>query len=278
MTAARLGGRALAQRLREEVRSEAQDLTETRGRAPSVCALSVDPDAGERSYLAIQAQVAEKAGIRYRAMTLPGQPTTAEAVSAVRGLCADPDIDGVFVSMPLPRGVDSEAVLDALDPARDVDAISRTCLSRLLVSEKARVPATAKAVLAVLGEAGLTIARSRITLVGRGRTAGLPILLALMHAGATVTVVHRLDPNLREQVRQADVLVTAVGQPGLIRAEDLRPGSVVVDVGTHEDGGILRGDVEPQASEVCAAYTPVPGGVGPVTTVFLMKGALEVMR
>lgn len=278
MTARILGGRALAQEKIAVVRDEAKQRAARRGRAPLLCALAVDPDPGERSYLGIQSRVARQAGIVYRTEILDGGSVTEDVVRSVRSLCADPEVDGVFLSLPLPAHVDTEAALEALDPQRDADAIGRTSLSRLMLSDRARKPATARAVLAILGEAGLRVAGSQVTLVGRGRTAGLPILLALMHAGATVTVVHRADPDLPARVRQAGILVTAVGQPGLIRAVDLKPGSVVVDVGTCEEGGILKGDVEPEAAEVCAAFTPVPGGVGPVTTAFLMQGTLEVMR
>ena len=278
MTARLLGGRGLARRIEEDVRTEAALRTRDRGRPPVLCALAVDPDAGERSYLAIQARIAREVGIVYRTEVLAGEAGTKEVVDAVRALCEDRQVDGVFLSLPLPAAVDTEAALEALDPERDVDAIGRSCLSRLLVSEEARMPATARAVITILEEAKVALAGARVTVIGRGRTAGLPILLGLMHAGATVTVVSRFDAALSQHVRTADLLVTAVGEPGLVRARDLRPHSIVVDVGTAEEGGILRGDVEPQARDVCAAFTPVPGGVGPVTTAFLMKGTLEVLR
>lgn len=278
MTARVLGGRSLARATIAGVREDAERRSAARGRAPVLCALAVDPDPGERSYLAIQARVAATAAVTYRTEVLGAGATTEEVVRSVRAFCADPEVDGVFLSLPLPGHVNAEDALEALDPDRDADAIGRTSLSRLLLSDRARMPATARAVLAILEEAGVRLAGAHVTLVGRGRTAGLPILLALMHAGATVTVVHRLEPDLPARVRAADILVSAVGQPGLIRAKDIRPGSVVVDVGTSEEGGVLRGDVEPEAAEVCAAFTPVPGGVGPVTTAFLMRGTLEVMR
>lgn len=268
----------MARRIREAVRAEAKRRTAARGRPPLLAALAVAPDAGETSYLDMQARVARDTGIRYRTHVLDVGVTTAQVCAVVERLCADPEVDGLFVSLPLPGHVDTEAVLDAVDPERDADALGRGLLARLMLDPEARMPATARAVLAVLEEADVTLAGAHVTLVGRGRTAGLPVMLALMNAGATVTVVHRLDPDLPGRIRGAPIVIAAVGQPSLIRARDLRADAIVVDVGTTEDGGILRGDVEPEAVDVCAALTPVPGGVGPVTTAFLMANTLEVMR
>lgn len=244
---------------------------------PRIVAFAVAPDGGSRSYLDMQARAAASVGLDLRVECMDGEATTALARERVGALCADPAVDGVLFSWPLPRQLEAERVLEALDPRKDVDAVSPACLGRLAVDAGARAPATARAVMSVLAQAGGDIAGARVTLVGKGRTAGLPTLLLMLHAGAEVTVVHRKSHDVHGAVRAADIVVSAAGAPGLIRVEDIKPGAIVVDVGTTDVDGRLMGDVEPGADAVAAAITPVPGGVGPVTIAHLLKNALGVV-
>lgn len=277
MTARRLGGRDGASEVRAEVTARMRVHLARGGAPPRIVAFAVRPDGGGRSYLETQARAAAQAGLDFRLESLDGAVTAATARHALTALCADPNVDGVLLSWPLPRDLEAERVVEALDPAKDVDAVSPVCLGRLAVDASARAPATGRAVMTVLAQAVGDIAGARVTLVGKGRTAGLPALLLLLHAGAEVTVVHRKAHDLRAAVRSADVVVSAAGVPGLIRAEDIQPGAVVVDVGTTEVEGRLVGDVAPEAAEVASALTPVPGGVGPVTIAHLLRNALGVV-
>ena len=277
MSARRLGGREAASEVRAEVSARMRVHLARGGRPPHIVAFAIDPDGGSRSYLEVQARAAASAGLDLRLECLDGQTTTSAARDRVAALCADPEVDGVLFSWPLPRHLEAERVLEALDPAKDVDAISTACLGRLVVDAGARAPATARAVMTVLAQAGADFAGARVTLVGKGRTAGLPTLMLLLHAGLEVTVVHRKSHDVRGAVREADIVISAAGSPGLIRVEDIKPGAIVVDVGTTEVDGKLMGDVEPGAEAVASAITPVPSGVGPVTIAHLLKNALGVV-
>jgi methylenetetrahydrofolate dehydrogenase (NADP+)/methenyltetrahydrofolate cyclohydrolase len=278
VTARPLWGARIAQEVREAVARAVKERVQQGHRPPCLAAVAVDPDGGALSYLRVQERAAHTVGMTYRRVVLGPQADTRQAVRAVEALCQDPGVDGVFLSWPFPAGVDGEAVLSALDPARDVDAITPASLGRLAVDPGARLAATARAVLALLAAVPIALPGRRVALVGQGRTAGLPLLLALLHRGASVMAVSREDPRPSSLLRQAEVVVTAVGKPGLVGPEDLSPGAVVVDVGTTEVDGKLWGDVQPQAYGRCRAYAPVPGGVGPLTTAYLLANTLEVLR
>lgn len=276
MTARALGGRALAQGVRETVATRLTRHLDAGGRPPRVVAFTVRPDPAVRAYLDGQARAAAKAGLAWRIEAGDGDESTAQARDRLARLCDDPAVDGVVVAWPMPAGVDGERVLEALDPHKDVDALGPACLGRLAVDRSARAPATARAVMAVLQDGVGELAGRRVTLVGKGRTAGMPTLFLLLHAGAVVEVLHSRAGDLGPRVREADILVSCVGRPGLVRAADVRPGAVVVDVGMAEVEGSLVGDVEPAVADTAAAYTPVPGGVGPVTLALLLDNALAV--
>jgi methylenetetrahydrofolate dehydrogenase (NADP+)/methenyltetrahydrofolate cyclohydrolase len=277
MTARRLGGRDLASEVRAEVAARLRVHLARGGRAPRLVAFAVAPTGGERAYLETQARAAEAAGFTFRLEALHASTDTAAARERLARLSADPEVDGVLVSWPLPPALERERVLEALDPRKDVDALSPAWLGRLAVDPTARAPATARAVMAILAQAGVDLGRSRVTLVGAGRTAGLPTLLLLLGAGAQVRVVHRPEHGVEAAVRDADVVVAAAGRPGVVSASALRPGAVVVDVGVTEVEGRLLGDVAGEVAAVASAYTPVPGGVGPVTVSYLLLNALEAV-
>lgn len=272
-----MGGREVAAQVRAEVVARLRVHQARGGRPPRLCAFAVEPDAGARSYLQTQARAAAAAGVAFRVEAMPGPVGAAAVRERLEDLSADAAVDGILVSWPLGAGVDAGRALDGLDPRKDVDAITPACLGRLAIDPAVRAPATGRAVMALLGQAGTDLAEAKVTLVGTGRTAGLPTLLLLLHAGAQVTVVDRPGHDVAGAVRAADVVVSAAGVPHLVPADAIGAGAVVIDVGTSEVHGRLVGDVAPAAAEVAGAYAPVPGGVGPVTVAYLLLNALELV-
>ena len=277
MSARTLGGRDVASRVREEAEARLRAHLARGGRTPRVRAFAVAPDGSGQAYLQTQARALSAAGFEFQADIVERPMEAAEAKARLEDLSADPEIDGIIVSWPLPVGLAVERVLEGLDPRKDVDALTTACIGRLAVDPGARAPATARAVMALLGQAGADLVGSRVTLIGCGRTAGLPTMLLLLHAGAPLTVVHRQSHDVRAAVRDADVVVAAAGSPHLVRTQDVRPGAIVIDVGITEADGRLFGDADPGVAMVAGAYTPVPGGVGPVTVSHLLLNVLEVV-
>lgn len=276
-----LKGKDLSDRLRAEAGARAGRFSTAFGRAPVLASLLVGDDAASIAYQRSKAAAAARVGIEYRAERLDAGVGTDAAVAAVQRLCADERIDALLVEMPLPRGCDEAAVRAALDPARDVDAIAPVSLGRLAAGLPGPLPATPRAVLAVLRDAGIPLAGAHAVVVGRSKTVGLPAAQLLLQADATVTVCHSRTRDLGAFTRQADVLVVAVGKPALLGADDVRPGAVVIDVGTNwvEDaaGGRLVGDVDTDAVATVAGWlTPVPGGVGLVTTALILLSTVEL--
>ena len=283
MSALPLDGRSLAKTIRAEVADRAAAFAAASGRAPVLVSLLVGDDAASLSYARSKARQAEKVGIAFRLQQLPAKATTEEVVSAVEALCAAQEVDALIIEMPLPKGVDVAAVQDAIDPARDADGVSPDSLGRLAATLPGPRPATPQAVMALLDAAETPLEGARAVVVGRSKTVGLPAALLLLARNATVTVVHSRTRALAEITREAEVLVAAVGRPGLITADAVGAGATVVDVGTNwvadpsaKAGGRLVGDVDPEVATVAGALSPVPGGVGPVTTAILLRTTLEL--
>lgn len=276
-----LEGGALSKRLREEAGGRARRLAQAIVRPPQLVSLRVGDDPASEAYQRTKGNAATRVGLDYRAEHLPATATTADVVAALQRLQAIDSVDALMVELPLPAGCDTAAVVAAVDPARDVDAVSPASLGRLAAGLPGPQPATPRAVMALLAEGGVPLAGAHAVVVGRSRTVGLPAALLLLQADATVTICHSRSRRLSAQTRRADVLVVAAGRPGLIGRADVKPGAAVVDVGTHwvADGGRehMVGDVETAAvAEVAGWLTPVPGGVGPVTTALILLAAVEL--
>lgn len=280
MAATWLKGKALSDRLRAEAGERAGRFQAAHGRPPLLVSLLVGDDDASLAYQRSKGAAAAKVGIGYRAERVAGDAGTAAVVDAVEGLCADDGVDGIIVEMPLPSGCDEAAVRAALDPARDVDAISPVSLGRLLAGLPGPLPATPRAVLAVLHDADIPLVGAHAVVVGRSKTVGLPAAQLLLRADATVTVCHSRTRDLGALTRLADILVVAAGRPALIGPGDVKAGAVVIDVGTNwvqdADGGRLVGDVDTDAvARVAGWLTPVPGGVGLVTTALILLATIE---
>lgn len=281
MPARLLDGRALAAQIRATVGERAAAFTTSAGRPPSLVSVLVGDDPASESYANVKRRAAAKAGIDYRIERRVGSASTDDIAALVGELCADQGIDAIMVEMPLPRSVDSQAVIDAIDPARDADGITPSSMGRLTAGLAGPRPATALAVMALLEHSGAELAGAGAMVVGRSRTVGLPAALMLLERSATVTVAHSRTRGLASEAARADILVAAAGVPGLLGRDALKPGATVIDVGTTwiegADGGRMVGDVvADDALQIAGALTPVPGGVGPVTTALVLRTAIEL--
>jgi methylenetetrahydrofolate dehydrogenase (NADP+)/methenyltetrahydrofolate cyclohydrolase len=270
-TARRLEGGPIAAEIRAAVAEDVASFTAARGRPPALAVVIVGRDAPSTVYLEQILRGCAKVGIDARFVELEGEATEAAVVATIRELNADPRVDGVIVQMPLPRTIRLRSVIDAIDPAKDIDGIHPLNAGLLRLGYDGFLPATAHASVEILRRSGIEIAGQDAVVVGRSAVVGMPAAFLLVKEDATVTVCHTRTRDLAAKVRQADIVVVAAGHPGLVTGEMLKPGAVVVDVGINIVDGRIVGDVEfESAARVASAITPVPGGVGPLTNALLL--------
>jgi methylenetetrahydrofolate dehydrogenase (NADP+)/methenyltetrahydrofolate cyclohydrolase len=291
-----LDGVATARAIREELREEIAGLS-ARGVRPGLGVLLVGDDAASAVYVRSKARACEELGIHSETRRLSSAVATSDVVTLVEEYNRRPDIHGILVQLPLPGQVETLRVLDALDPEKDVDGFHPENVGRLVQKRPRFVPCTPAGIMELLQRHGIGVAGRRAVVVGRSDIVGKPMALLLMHADATVTVCHSKTRELAAVCREADILVAAIGQPGLVRGGHVKPGAVVIDVGMNrvEDGMLARellpasrlsvfdskgyalvGDVhEPSVAPVASALTPVPGGVGPLTIALLLKNTVR---
>ncbi len=266
-----LEGGPIAAEIRAAVAEDVATFTASRGRPPGLAVVIIGRDAPSTVYLEQILRGCAKVGIAGRFAELEGQATEASITSAIRDLNDDPTVDGIIVQMPLPPSIRLRAIVDCIDPAKDIDGIHPLNAGLLRLGYDGFLPATAHAAVEILRRSGIEIAGQDATVVGRSAVVGMPAAFLLVREDATVTVCHRRTRDLTEHVRRADIVIVAAGRPGLITGEMLKPGAVVVDVGINVVDGRLVGDVDfESASRVAAAITPVPGGVGPLTNALLL--------
>jgi len=286
VTAQVLDGRATAATIKAELKERVGALKE-RGITPGLGTVLVGEDPGSKAYVAGKHRDCAEVGIASIREDLPADATQAEVEAAVERLNADPACTGYIVQLPLPKGVDTNAVLELIDPAKDADGLHPTNLGRLVLRVKEEVtsplPCTPRAVLELLGRHGIDLAGKEVCVVGRGTTVGrsIGLLLTRKDVNATVTLTHTGTRDLTRHVREADVVVAAAGQAGIITAEMVKPGAVVLDVGVSRTvdpttgKARLRGDVADGVSEVASWLSPNPGGVGPMTRAMLLANVVE---
>lgn len=268
----RLDGKALAAKTKERVRAEAEKLP----RRPGLAVVLVGNDPASRVYVTSKRRDCEECGFYSEEYALVEETTQAQLMELVETLNAREDIDGILVQLPLPKHLDEEAVIQAIDPRKDVDGFHPMNAGNLLIGREGFLPCTPAGVMELLDEYGVDPAGKQAVVVGRSNIVGKPMALLLLRRNATVTVCHSRTPNLPEICRQADILVAAVGRVGLITADMVKEGAVVVDVAMNRNAeGKLCGDVDFDAvAEKAAFMTPVPGGVGPMTRAVLMENTL----
>jgi methylenetetrahydrofolate dehydrogenase (NADP+)/methenyltetrahydrofolate cyclohydrolase len=266
-----LDGRRLAAVIEGRLNAVIADGMGVAGRPPGLAVLRVGDDPASGVYVANKEKACRRVGISSHGGHLAADTPTEEVLDLIGRLNADPTVDGILLQLPLPRGLDEEPLLAAIDPDKDADGLHTLNLGRLLKGERGPRSCTPAGVMALLRSAGVPIAGAGAVVVGRSILVGKPMALMLQAADATVTVAHSRTHHLDEVTREAEILVVAAGRPQLIGARHVRPGAVVVDVGIHRLEGRLCGDVDYEAVEpLAAAITPVPGGVGPMTVAMLL--------
>lgn len=271
-----LSGKEIAARIRQETRERATELTE-RGAPPRLAVVVATDDGGSAWYVRSIARAAEKAGIACDVVDLGADASAKGIAERLDELGRDSLVHGIILQTPLPEGVSAPELAERIPVDKDVDGANPASLGRLAAGLPAFAPATAEAVVTILDHHEVALAGVEVAVVGRSTVVGKPLAHLLLDRNATVTVCHSRTKDLPEVTSRADVLVAAVGRPALIGADHVRPGAVVVDVGTNptDDGGLV-GDVDADAvSAKAGALTPVPGGVGPVTTALLLRHVVD---
>jgi methylenetetrahydrofolate dehydrogenase (NADP+)/methenyltetrahydrofolate cyclohydrolase len=274
-----IDGKAVAAKLRGEVAAAAATLAQ-RGIKPTLAVVLVGEDPASAVYVRSKTKAAREAGVEPRDHKLAATTTQAELLALVDQLNRDPEVDGILVQMPLPSHIDSDAIIRALDPAKDVDGLTATSLGYLAQGKPVFVPCTPKGCMRLLREVDVDPAGMRAVVLGRSLLVGKPISLLLQNANATVTMCHSRTRDLADEVRRADIVVAAIGKPEMVRGDWIREGAVVLDVGINrKPDGKLVGDVEfAGAAERARAITPVPGGVGPMTIACLLENTVEAAK
>jgi methylenetetrahydrofolate dehydrogenase (NADP+) / methenyltetrahydrofolate cyclohydrolase len=273
VTATIMDGKALAARIRAEVAREVEELGAIR-----LATVLVGDDAASDVYIRLKHKASTEVGIESRDVRLAATTSEAELLTCVRELNADDSVDGILVQLPLPEGIDESRIIAAIDPVKDVDGLHPFNAGQLLLGRPTYVGATPVGVLALLDEYGVGLVGARAVVIGRSDIVGKPAALLLLQRHATVTVCHSRTRDLAAEVARADVVVSAVGVPGLVQAAWVKEGATVIDVGITRTQAGLVGDVAPEVAERAGLLTPVPGGVGPMTIAMLLRNAVKAAR
>ena len=280
MTATVIDGKAVAAEVRAQVAASVRDLAAANGgRAPGLATVLVGGDPASEVYVANKRRQAEEVGMRSVHHQLDDSIDQDELVALVGELNADPEVDGILVQLPLPEQIDQDAVIAAIDAGKDVDGLTASSAGLLAQGRPGLVPCTAQGVMELLRHAGVETEGAEAAVVGRSILVGRPLASLLLNANATVTVCHSRTPNPASVCRRADILVAAVGSPRLVKADWVKSGAAVIDVGVSRTEDGLVGDVDFEGVlQVAGAITPVPGGVGPMTIAMLLRNTVLAAR
>jgi len=273
MSATLIKGKTIADRIRAQVADDVAAI----GHIGLVTVLVGDDPASD-VYIRLKHKAAVAAGIDATDLRLPEETSERELLAKVEELDADPQVDAILVQLPLPRQIDEAKVIRALAPAKDVDGFHPINAGQLYLGEPTLVPATPRGVMAMLAEHDVELSGARAVVIGRSAIVGKPMAHLLLQQNATVTICHSRTKDLARHTLEADVLVAAVGVPGMVTPDMVRPGGVVIDVGINRTDDGIVGDVDPGAAEVAGYVTPVPGWVGPMTIACLLENAVRCAR
>ncbi|HEX6045803.1 MAG TPA: bifunctional 5,10-methylenetetrahydrofolate dehydrogenase/5,10-methenyltetrahydrofolate cyclohydrolase [Pyrinomonadaceae bacterium] len=298
-----LEGGPLAARIKNDVKTQIEQMVETQGIRPCLAAVRVGDDPASAVYVGNKIKACEEVGIRSEHHALPESTTTEELLSLISSLNSRDDVDGILTQLPLPNQIEERAIIEAIDPAKDVDGFHPVNAGKLALGRPVFVPCTPAGIIELLEDSGIEIRSARACVVGRSQIVGRPMAQLLLQRDATVTICHSRTRDLPSVTREADLLVVAIGRAGMIRGEHIKPGATVVDVGMNKvsDAGEVKnlfgadaekrlavlskrgytlvGDVHPaEAAEVAGKLTPVPGGVGLLTVAMLMKNTFRAAQ
>ena len=274
MSAIILDGKATAAKIKAELREKVA----TMASKPGLGTVLVGDDPGSHSYVGGKHKDCAEVGIHSIRIDLSASATQADVMAAIKDLNSAPECTGYIVQLPLPKGMNQNAILEAIDPAKDADGLHPLNLGKLVINEPAPLPCTPRGIVELLHRYGVSTRGAEVIIVGRGLTVGRPLSLLLTRKGddATVTTVHTATHDINWHTRRADIVVAAVGQPHAIRPENIKPGAAVLDVGiTRTEAGLL-GDVHPDVAEIAGYFAPNPGGVGPMTRAMLISNVVEM--
>lgn len=275
MSAQILDGKALAAEIRSEVKTQVAALAE-KGVSTALAVILVGDDSASQVYVRNKIKACADTGIRSLEFRMPAETTQQQLLAKIAELNADENVDGILVQLPLPKQINADAVISAIAPAKDVDGFHVANAGALVTGKQGFVPCTPFGVMHLIEKSGVNPRGKSAVIVGRSNIVGKPMALLLLAADATVTVAHSRTPDLSAVTRNADILVAAVGRAKLIKADMVKPGAVVIDVGMNRDEtGKLCGDVDfAEVKEIAGSITPVPGGVGPMTIAMLMQNTV----
>lgn len=277
--AKRIDGKAVAARVRAQVAAAVSQLAQT-GTTPGLAVVIVGDDPASRTYVNNKKKACAEVGIYSEEYALPAATTQRQLLDLITALNEKPEIHGILVQSPLPAGLDESAVVEAIDPEKDVDAFHPANVGRIMIGNYCFLPCTPAGVMELLASENVRIAGKNCVVIGRSNIVGKPMAMLLLHADGTVTVCHSKTANLKEICANADILVAAVGRPKFITADMVKPGAVVIDVGMDRDeNGKLCGDVDfDEVEKVASLITPVPGGVGPMTIAMLLRNTVTAAK
>ena len=274
-----INGKEVSLAVQERIRKETEALKE-KGITPGLAVVIVGDDPASRTYVNNKKKACERVGFHSEEYALPATTTQEELLALVKELNQRPEINGILVQSPLPKGLDEKMIVENIDPNKDVDAFHAVNVGKIMIGDFSFLPCTPAGVIELLDYEGIDIAGKECVVLGRSNIVGKPMAMLLLHRNGTVTICHSRTKNLQEVCSRADILVAAVGKPGFVTGDTVREGAVVIDVGINRNAeGKLCGDVDFDSVAPKAAYlTPVPGGVGPMTIAMLMQNTLTAAK
>ena len=280
MSAKIIDGKAIAAYIKENAAKDAAKLTETIGRKPCLAVIIVGEDPASKVYVNNKKKACEACGITSLEYALPEETTEEELLALIGRLNGDGAVDGVLCQLPLPKHIDAEKVIEAIDPAKDVDGFHPVNVGKMVTGGESLLPCTPAGLIEMLKYEKIPVEGKNCVVIGRSNIVGKPAAILMQRENATVTVCHSKTRNLKEIVSGADIVVASVGKPHFLTADMVKPGAVVLDVGINRlPDKTLVGDAEfAEVAEVAGYITPVPGGVGPMTVAMLMKNTVEACR
>ena len=272
-----IDGKAISALVKDEVREQIPQLEALYGRKPCLAVIIVGENPASQVYVRNKVKACAYTGMESRLIELPADIAEADLLGHIRALNADPAVDGVLVQLPLPKHIDEEKIIDAILPEKDVDGFHPSNVAGLWIGKDCVVPCPPAGIMRLIDSTGTELKGKRAVVVGRSNIVGKPVAMMLLQENATVTICHSHTENLAEITRRADILVVAVGKPGLITGDMVKPGAAVVDVGINRINGVLSGDVDFDSVEPVAGWiSPVPGGVGLMTVAMLMDNVVTL--